>query len=213
MVDNPEKSGIIENMAANDFEIRRENPKYTKFDPYADYSVNISALSDTVNNGLSDACRRVAEDGTKNRCEALSLIDLGTGKQRHYELGDYDSVGGKRFQGFIEKNQNGKFAFVHNHPTDGFLSSVDMQTFISTEQIKIMISTSNDGLKRIVFGDIKDSRFLENIYQVDVNDLRKQIKNGTLEMVEYPYELQKLLVENAIRDYGNFGFWEVDGRV
>ena len=68
-------------------------------------------------------------------------------------------------------------------------------------------------LKRIACGDIKDSRLLIDIFGDDVEKLRARIRDGSLEMVEYPYELQKLLVENAIRDFANFGFWEVDGRV
>ena len=138
---------------------------------------------------------------------------METGKQVYYEIGEYEQVGGEKFREFIKRNPNGKFAFVHNHPTDGFLSSVDMQSFISNETIRMMISTSNDGLKRIAFGDVKDSRFLDSIYRYDVEGLRKRIQNGTLEMVDYRYELQKLLVEKSIENFANLGFWEVDGRV
>ena len=59
-------------MGANDIVIRRENPNITSFNPQADYTITISGVSDVVNNGLSDACRKVAEEGTKNQCEVLS---------------------------------------------------------------------------------------------------------------------------------------------
>jgi len=213
IVENPEKGGIIKNMVANDFEIKRENPKFTEYNPKADYSISIPGLPDVVNDGLSDACRRVAEEGSKKQCEILELIDLYTGKQVYYEIGDYDSVGGGKYREFIERNQNGKFAFVHNHPTDGFLSSTDMETFVTTERIQAMISISNDGLKRIAYGDIKDSRLLVDIFSNDVEKVRVKIRNGTLEMVEYKFELQKMLVEKSIENFANLGFWEVDGRV
>ena len=200
-------------MEANNFEIRRGNPKFTKYDPSADYSISIPGLPDEVNGGLSGACCRVAKNGSDNKCEALELIDLTTGIVRYIELGEYDHVGGDEFWQFIRDNPDDIFAFVHNHPTNDFLSSTDMETFVTTEQIQAMISTSNDGLKRIAYGDIKDSRLLVDIFKNKVDNLRKQIKDGMLKAVEYPYELQKLLVENAIRDYSNLGFWEVDGRV
>jgi len=78
-------------MAANDFEIKRENSKFTEYNPKADYSINIPGLSDEVNGGLSDACRGVAENGTKHQAEVLSLVDLGTGEQKYYEVGEYYS--------------------------------------------------------------------------------------------------------------------------
>ena len=125
VVENSEKSGKINNMYADYFIIRRENPNFTFFNPQADYTIAIPDMLDVVNNSLSDACRKVAEVGTKNHCEVLLLVDLKTGENRFNELGDY----------------------------------------------------------------------------------------GLFSAVEYPYELQKLLVENVIRDFANLGFWEVDGRV
>ena len=50
------------------------------------------------------------------------------------------------------------------------------------------------------------------IYHNDLERLRGQIKNGTLDAVEYPHEQQTLLVRNAIRDFANLGFWDIDGR-
>jgi len=213
VVENPEKSGIIRGMAANDIIIGRDDGKITAYNPKADYSVSIPGLPDAVNNGLSDACRRVAKAGSENRCEAMELVDLKTGKSRFDELGEYDQVGGEKFWNFIEQHPEDRFAFIHNHPSVGFLSYADMQTFTSNEQIQVMVSTSNNGLKRIAYGDTKDTRLLDMIYQNDVNQLRNRIRHGSLEMADYRTEFQKLVVENAVRDYANLGFWEVDGRV
>lgn len=213
-----EKNGIMDDTTnrekvANCFMINRENPEVTVFDPNADYTITVPGLPDNVNRGLSEANRRVAELGSQTKREAMELIELKTGLSKFNELGDFDSVGGERYLRFIARNPNGRFAFVHSHNTDGFLSATDMQTLASTEQIRVMISTSNDGLKRIACGNVKDYRLLETIYQKDVDILRERIKAGTLEMVDYPSELQKLLVNNAVRDFANLGFWETDGRI
>ena len=199
-------------MVANDFEIKRDDGNPTSYNPDADYSINIPGLPDRVNDGLSDACRRVAKAGTENQCEAMELVNLKTGKSLYSELGEYDQVGGEKFWKFLEGHSNDKFAFVHNHPSTGFLSYVDMQTLASTEQIQVMVSTSNDGLKRIAYGDTKDFRLFDVIYKDEIANIRKRIKDGTLEMANYRNEFQKSIVSNAIRDYANLGFWEVDGR-
>ena len=104
--------------------------------------------------------------------------------------------------------------FVHSHPTNGFLSSVDMQTFAGNPQIHMMISTSNDGLKRIVYGDVKKSGvFFDVYYENRFRPLRSRLKDGTLDMADYQFEFEKLKVEKAINEFANLGFWEVDGRV
>ena len=38
-------------------------------------------------------------------------------------------------------------------------------------------------------------------------------RSGLLELAGYRHELEKIKVENAIKDFANLGFWEVDGRV
>ena len=201
-------------MVVNDLKIKREDNKFTEYNPESDYTIKIPGLADAANDGLSDACRRVAKDGTNRQCEVLSLVDIETGKQKYYELGDYEQVGGEKFWSFIEDNPNGNFAFVHNHPTDSFLSSIDMQTFAGNTPIKLIIPTSNDGLKRIAHGNIKKPGvFFDVYYENDVKVLRDKLKNGTLDYPEYSFELEKLKVEKAINEFANLGFWEVDGRV
>jgi len=195
------------------FMINRENPNITEYNPNADYSINIPGLSNEVNQGLSNATRCVAEKGSAHQVEAMALVDLTTGSSVYDELGDFDSVGGDEFWEFVERYPNGRFAFVHSHMTDGFLSRDDMQTLSTNAQIQVMIATSNDGLKRIAYGDIKDYRLYDSIYTDDLENLRSRIKRGILEMADYRHEYQKLIVENAIRDFANLGFWEVDGRV
>lgn len=214
------KRGIIEpndpansTKAANDFMINRENPRITEFNPNADYSINVPGLSDRVNYGLSDATRRVAEKGSVSKREAMELVDLRTGKSVFEEIGYFDSVGGEKFWQFIEQHPNDRLAFVHSHNTDGFLSSTDMQTIVTNEQIQMMISTSNDGLKRIAYGNIKDNRLLSDIYQSDLTSIGKTIRAEGLSSADYHFRSQARIVENAIRDYANLGFWEVDGRV
>jgi hypothetical protein len=201
--------------AAKDINIQRGNNKITAYNPYADYNINIEGLPDIVNVSLSKSCREVAKIGSENNCEMLHLIDLDTGELSFFEKGANDEVGGKGFWNFISKNENKvkKFAFIHNHPTDGFLSATDMQTFIRNENILCMISTSNDGLKRIAYGNIKTKIKLTDLYKDEIEDLRKKARSGIIDAPDYTFEYEILLVENSIRDFANLGFWEVDGRV
>ena len=205
-------SRISMNKTANDFEIKRPDYKFVEYNANADYSVNVPGLPDVVNRGLSDACRNTAEMGSARQCEVLNLVDLTEGKLVYHEIGEFDEIGGKGFWKFIGKNPEGKYAFVHNHLTDGFLSSTDMQTFVGNSQIRVMISTSNNGLKRIAYGDNKrPGIYFDLYYQEDIEKLRNKLKNGIINPADYSFELEKMIVENAIRDYSNLGFWGVDG--
>ena len=209
-----EKSMDYIKNAAYYFEIKRPGYHVVKYNPKADYSINLSNLSDFVNKGLSDACRNVAEEGSMIQREVLILADLNNGTHVYREVGNYGTVGGRDFWKFLAAHAEGKFAFVHNHPNDGFLSAADMQTFAGNKQIQLMISTSNDGLKRIAYGNIKQSSVVfYHLYKNDIEILRNKIRSGKLDDVEYVFELEKLIVSNAIKDFANLGFWEVDGRV
>ncbi|MGI6014349.1 MAG: phage minor head protein [Oscillospiraceae bacterium] len=199
--------------AASDLNIQRPNNEITSYNKAADYTIDIPGLPDEVNKGLSKACENVAKLGTERNREVLNLVDLSNGKAIFVEIGEEGEVGGFDFWQFIEKHPDGKFAFVHNHPTDGFLSSTDMQTFMSTPEIACMIAVSNDGLKRIAYGNVKTNEMLQLLYDEEVTVLRQKLRNGIIQDTDYTFELEKLLVENAIKDFANLGFWEVDGRV
>jgi len=43
--------------------------------------------------------------------------------------------------------------------------------------------------------------------------LREKLRIGQLDTADYSFELEKLKVENAIKEFANLGFWGVDGRV
>jgi hypothetical protein len=208
------KLGTKRNNAAKDYGIHQHGYVRTEFNPKADYSIQISGLSDDVNYGLSDACRNVAEKGSVTGHEALDLVSLTDGKRVYHEIGTDDEVGGDDFWEFLRANPNSRLAFVHNHPTDSFLSSTDLQTFAGNKQIQIMISTSNDGLKRVLYGDTKqEGILLYDYYKNDLDALREKVRKGLIEPADYSSEMEKMLIENAIRDFANLGFWEVDGRV
>lgn len=84
---------------------------------------------------------------------------------------------------------------------------------MSTPEIACMIAVSNDGLKRIAYGNVKTNEMLQLLYDEEVTALRQKLRNGIIQDTDYTFELEKLLVENAIKDFANLGFWEVDGRV
>ena len=135
-----------------------------EFNPDADYTIHAKGYSDAVNAGLSKASYEVAFAGGQDRKEHLQLIDLETGAKVYEEAGDSGSVGGDLYREFITSHSNGRYAFVHNHPTDGFLSIGDLQTLFTQPNIEIMAAIRNDGVKYV----IKKRKAMPNVAIPDV---------------------------------------------
>lgn len=188
------------NPAARSVNTHRE----VDFNPDADYTIHAQGYSDAVNAGLSRASYEVAFAGGQDRKEHLQLIDLETGTKVYEETGAGGEVGGDLYREFITSNPNGRYAFVHNHPTDGFLSISDLQTLFTQPNIEIMAAIRNDGVKYVV----KKRSAMPNVaipdflYPDDVDELNKQSRSGKITAGERTFLRESILTRNMIRDYG-----------
>ena len=185
------------------------------FNPENDYSIHLAGYSDGVNSGLSDAARRVAEDGSITRNEHLHLIDLENGNDVYGEEGDHISVGGERFWEFIENHPQGKYAFVHNHNTDGMFSETDMNTLLTTEQIPVMIAVRNDSVKYIAIreGNALHNVIFDDLYSEELAELNAKVRDGIITQAERTLQREAIIVENLLRDFTQGkGLVEYDGR-
>lgn len=175
-----------------------------EFNPDADYTIHAKGYSDAVNAGLSKASYEVAFAGGQDRKEHLQLIDLETGAKVYEEAGDSGSVGGDLYREFITSHSNGRYAFVHNHPTDGFLSIGDLQTLFTQPNIEIMAAIRNDGVKYV----IKKRKAMPNVaipdvlYLDDMKELNNQSRSGKITAGERTFLRETILTRNMIRDYG-----------
>lgn len=175
-----------------------------EFNPNADYMIQVKEYADAVNAGLSKASYEVAFAGGQDRKEHLQLIDLETGSKVFEETGDGGSVGGELYREFITEHSHGRYAFVHNHPTDGFLSVGDLQTLFTQPNIEIMAAIRNDGVKYVV----KKRKAMPNVaipdllYPDDIEELNRQSRSGKITLGERTFLRETILTRNMIRDYG-----------
>lgn len=180
-----------------------------------DYSIYLDGYEEIVNAGLSKAARQVAELGGKNKCEHMYLVDLSTGALDYYETNDLPREVGYEFWKYLDKNPDRRFAFVHNHNTDGMFSETDLRTMLSTEQIPVMIAVRNDSVKYIAErkGNTLSTSFYDDLYQDEIDELNRKVRDGIITVGERTAAREKLIVENLLRDYTKGGkLIEQDGR-
>lgn len=178
--------------------------KEVYFDESKSYRIELDSVNEKINDSLSKAARSVAEHGSRNGYEYLHLVDLDSG-----EIGklitDYErtSVGGKAFWDYIRENKDRRFAFIHNHNTDNFLSVGDMTTVLSTDNIPIMIAVRNDGIIYAVErkGDPITIGYYDELYPKQMDALNKKVKDGIITPLERSKEREILLVKNLTKDY------------
>ncbi len=173
------------------------------YSPDAEYKVNIEGLSDNVNNGLSDACRQVAELGYADGKEHLVMVDLETGNIAYTETGLSSQVGGGDFWQFVRENSNGSFAFVHNHNTPTQFSETDLMTLSGGNCVDMFIISRYDGKMFVLEsnGKTRGKSFFDDIYEDAMNELSTKIRNGEIESADRSRIRETILVNNAIKDY------------
>ena len=185
-----------------------------KYDSRADYTVHLEGYPDAVNKGITYAAEEVARRGSSSGHEHLCLVNLKTGRIEHREESDnYKDVGDERFRNFIKDHPNERFAFVHNHNTDGQLSEQDMVTVITIPQTPIMVAMRNDGVSYAVEreGDAKKIEAPDSKYERELEYLNVGLRNGTITMNERTLKREVRKVELLARDYTK-GIIERDGR-
>ena len=191
----------------------RNTGRSVEFNPDNDYSITIDGYSEKVNAGLSEASRKVAELGGKDHNEHMYLVDLNTGELSNYETdGEPGEVG---YDFWKTMDMNKKYAFVHNHNTDGMFSESDLRTMLNTEQIPVMIAVRNDGVKYIAErkGSPIETTFYDDLYPNEIAELNKSVREGIISTAERTSKREQMIVYNLLRDYTKGGILiEQDGR-
>ncbi|MBO4693576.1 MAG: hypothetical protein J5659_04195 [Clostridia bacterium] len=187
--------------------------KALTFNPEADFSVKLNSLSAIANDGISKAARKVAELGGTTKTEHLSVVNLSTGKEEYYEIGDYGSVGGDKFWKFISDNSDKELAFIHNHNTDGFLSETDMWTLLSNKCIKVMGAVRIDGVKYFAekTKELPGVYYYDKLFENELKGLNNEVKNGIITMAERTHKREEIIVDLLLKRYTK-GLVEIDGR-
>lgn len=185
----------------------RNTGRKVEFNPEYDYSVKLEGYPDKVNKGLSDACRKVAEKGGKDHNEHMYLVDLEGGDLAYYETNGMTNEVGYEFIKYLKAYPNKKYAFVHNHNTDGMFSETDLQTLMSMEQVPIMIAARNDAIIYVAErnGNILNSVWFDDLYQNEIEVLNKQLRDGIITTGRRSALREEIIVENVLRDYTKGG--------
>lgn len=196
--------------------IRNTQTKVSYNEKY-DYSIKLDGYDDIVNQGLSEASRRVAKLGSETGYEHLYLVDLKSGKLVYHETNqDASSVGYNMFRDYLSKKENtaASYAFVHNHNTDGFFSEQDIMTLFSTKEIPVMIAVRNDSVKYIAIrdGDIIKTAYYDEFFVKELMELNQQLKNGKITMSERSLLREEIIVEGMLNRFTKKGLIEIDGR-
>ena len=185
----------------------RNTGRRTEFNPEYDYSVKLDGYSEVVNEGLSKACRKVAELGGQDHNEHMYLVDLQNGDLSYYETNGMPNEVGYEFRKYLLDRPDKIYAFVHNHNTDGMFSESDLQTLMSAKQIPVMIAARNDAVIYVSErkGNVLNSVWFEDLYQNDIAELNKQLRNGIITTGQRSLMREQIIVENVLRDYTKGG--------
>lgn len=181
----------------------RNAGKQVYFNPQASYTVKLDGYSDMVNAGISKAAREVAFKGSASRTEHMYLVNLSTGNLDFYETNDEPSSVGYMFYKHLTRHPEDKFAFVHNHNTDGTFSETDMRTLLTVDGIQAMLAVRNDGIIYAVErnGGAQTNGDFDSLYKKDLETLNYKLRNGIITMSERTRERERIIVENLLRDY------------
>ena len=144
----------------------------------------------------------------------MYLVNLKTGTLDFYETnGEFSSVG-YAFRQYLEEHPSDRFAFVHNHNTDGSFSETDLQTLLTHPQIPVMVAARNDGVVYVAerAGGTLKSAFFDDLYPNEMESLNKRLRDGSITMSQRTRLREELLVQNILRDYTKGkGLIEYDG--
>lgn len=198
-----ETSGIIKAENAANAPTQNTGRKVA-YNPNKNFDISLGGYPDEVNESISKANRKVAELGGKTNTEHLIMVDLNTGNHSYYEDGENEySVGGKYFWKFVKDNPNGRYAFVHNHNTDGFFSETDIRTLLSCDNIEIFIAVRLDGVSYIT---VKNKKLIYNsafdkLYEKELKGINDRVRNGEITAGERTRLREEIIVNNLIKDY------------
>ncbi|MBO6078257.1 MAG: hypothetical protein J6P66_05835 [Bacteroidaceae bacterium] len=174
--------------------------KYVSYDENADYRVEIAKYSDEVNKSLSEAARKVAMFGSRDKYEYASIIDIKTGEEVDFDSSkEYDSV--NSYYRYLKQHLDGHFAMVHNHNTENGFSLADIQELEMWENLDSVIAVTNNGITYSVISNGLQSR---ELLSMEFEDIGKEESNYI--------EQEKKQVIAAVERYADGGITIYDGR-
>ena len=162
--------------------------KPVDFDKEADFRIDIPYYSKDLNDALSTAARKVAENGGQDSYEYASIIDLSNGKVNYY------------YQ-FLRDNPNDHYAMVHNHNTESGLSLPDLQELSMWQNLDCVCAVTNNGYSSsVVTNGLKSNDYL----YLEFEDVGKGVNNRL--------EKELKMVDAALKKYTKGGIFNYDGR-
>lgn len=193
----------VEMPAAKAAGVPKNTGKKVAYNPNADFSIKVDGYDEQVLSGLSKASAEVAREGAADGLEHLRLVDLESGEVSYQEIGERDAVGGIGFWGFIKGQRSKRFAFVHNHPTDGYLSEADMRTLLAENPVDMFVAVRHDGIRYVAEKRKTPAETFnfDALYQDEINSLNQKVRDGKITASDRMKLREELLVNNLLRDY------------
>lgn len=192
----------------------RNTGKVLEYNPKANFEIHLNNQSQQALIGLTRASQKVADIGGLKRLECLSLVDLHTGEEVYFEIGNETSVGFSEYIKYVNEHRDSHLAFVHNHNTDGYFSETDMRTLLTTECIDMFVAVRIDGVKYIA----EKAKAAPNLVVYDklfadqIAELNLKHKNGIITAGQRAKMREEIIVDGLIENYTK-GLVELDGRV
>ena len=181
-------------------------PYTVPFNENASFRIAVSGLSMDVNDSISQACLDVAMNGSTYSCEFLVLVNTKTGDWEYQEKGTAVSVGGEGFWSFVSETPN-KYAFVHNHSSGKMFSFEDLQTFLTTDSIDVLVASGHNGIVYIAQG--KQRRINNGLLDIDLmiecdqmlEPHKKALNDKLLEDLDYLRIRRDIYYEYVYKNY------------
>lgn len=175
--------------------------KPVSFDENAEFKVNLPNYSESVNEQLSLSARKVAEYGSRTRCEYAAIVDLTTGMEVDFGTSEmYDSV--NSYYSYLRNHLDGHFVMLHNHNTENGFSLADIQELEMWENLDAVIAVTNNGITYMV---VSNGLQTNELLSMEFEDIGKDIKNYI--------EREEKQVMAAVEKYSEGGISIYDGRI
>jgi len=193
------------NIVSSDFE-----PYAVEFNKSATFNVSIPNYTKEVSDSISSACKKVAELGASDKKEHLILVNSKTGKWELEQIGDKGSVGDDNLFEHIKNNPDNSYSFVHNHPSGEILSLIDLNTFFANTQITSFVASGHNGKVYVAHGNKKPMQkkcAMSEAFTHDdeiLKDLRKRLKEGKIDMADFPRAAERLRVNYLTSNYCDY---------
>ncbi len=198
------KKSVAKSKNSGIIEAARQPNHYDRVvpNPKAKFNVEIDGYDNSVNHGLSEACKSVADVGLKNDCEVLHLVNLDTGIIEYEEIGTNESVGNELFWEFVKQNSKKRYAFVHNHNTMSCFSETDMRTLLFDNCIDMFVISRADGTIMVIEKNKTPKTFLfDKLYADKLEPINKKSRTGEISPGDRTFLREKTIVDSLIKEY------------